>query len=68
MFYGRVKILEVSSKDIPCSSEVPPGTTGDEIRVGDVEVESEEETNEEQLGVREDYLADFEGAMYEKAM
>uniref|UniRef100_M1DCD2 Gag-pol polyprotein n=1 Tax=Solanum tuberosum TaxID=4113 RepID=M1DCD2_SOLTU len=55
MLFGMVEIPNMPSTDISTSSEVPPApTAGDDTRPDDVVVESEVETDEEQLGVREE--------------
>ncbi|KAK4709910.1 hypothetical protein R3W88_004423 [Solanum pinnatisectum] len=67
MLFSTVEILDVPSTDISVCSEMPLTTTGDETRANDVVVESEAETDEEQLDVHEetvyDDMADLEGAM-----
>ncbi|KAG5576967.1 hypothetical protein H5410_057101 [Solanum commersonii] len=50
MLFGTVEIPEMPSADVPASSEVPPATTEDEIKVDDVNVKAEAEIDEEQLG------------------
>uniref|UniRef100_M1DXR3 Polyprotein protein n=1 Tax=Solanum tuberosum TaxID=4113 RepID=M1DXR3_SOLTU len=53
----RVKILEAPSTDILASSEVPLATTtGDVARADDANVESEVETNEELLALRDEAI------------
>uniref|UniRef100_M1DVL7 Polyprotein protein n=1 Tax=Solanum tuberosum TaxID=4113 RepID=M1DVL7_SOLTU len=65
-----MEILDDPSADSPACLDVPPtSTTGDKVRVDDVTVESKVETEEEQLGNREEVvyedLVDLDGAMYE---
>ncbi|XP_049357114.1 uncharacterized protein LOC125821790 [Solanum verrucosum] len=69
MLFSTVEIAEVSSTYIPATFEVPLVITSDEIRVDNVYVESEVETDEEQLCVREETvyedLEDLEGSMFD---
>ncbi|XP_049391630.1 uncharacterized protein LOC125856102 [Solanum stenotomum] len=52
MFFGTVEIREMSSADVPGSSEIPSATTiGDDTKADNVDTEYEAETNEEQLSV-----------------
>ncbi|KAK4737295.1 hypothetical protein R3W88_000992 [Solanum pinnatisectum] len=72
MFFGTVEIPDVSSVNILACFDVPPPTTiRDEIRYDDDDADFEVETNDEQLGKREETmyedLADLEGAMFETA-
>jgi len=66
-----VEISEMPSTDIPASFEGPPATTRDDIRADDVDVVSEEDTDEDQLGVIDEALyddfADLDGGMMEIA-
>ncbi|XP_049394676.1 uncharacterized protein LOC125858964 [Solanum stenotomum] len=65
MLFGIVEIPEMQSTDIPASFEGPSATTTDDIRDDDIDVESEEETDKEKLGIRDevvyDDFADLEG-------
>ncbi|KAK4729810.1 hypothetical protein R3W88_022798 [Solanum pinnatisectum] len=63
--------VEDCEKDIPAFSDVPLPTTGDEMRADEADAEIEAETDEEQLGEREETvyeeLAVLEAAMFEIA-
>ncbi|KAG5630622.1 hypothetical protein H5410_002339 [Solanum commersonii] len=71
MLFCTVDIPDVTNSDIPSCSDVPPDTTGDEVRADDIGAASEAEMNEEQLADREEVayedMVDLEGAMYETA-
>jgi len=59
MIFGTVEIPDDLDIDIPACSDVPPATTGDEVRADDAAAESEAETDDDQLGVQEETV--FEG-------
>ncbi|KAK4708717.1 hypothetical protein R3W88_029642 [Solanum pinnatisectum] len=71
MLFCTVEIPEVSSINIPTCYNVPPATIRDGTKPSDADVESEAETDEEQLGDREkivyEDLAVLEGAMFDTA-
>uniref|UniRef100_M1D9X5 Polyprotein protein n=1 Tax=Solanum tuberosum TaxID=4113 RepID=M1D9X5_SOLTU len=59
--------VAIADTDIPAHSDMPPATTGDEVRADDAIAESEVDTDEEQLGVQEETV--FEGLIdLEEAM
>ncbi|KAK4724132.1 hypothetical protein R3W88_026911 [Solanum pinnatisectum] len=72
MPFGIVTRPEVPSTDFSNSFEIPPVTTIGYIARDDVDVESEAETNEKELGVRDaavyNDLVDLEGAMVQTAL
>uniref|UniRef100_M1DIC2 Integrase core domain containing protein n=1 Tax=Solanum tuberosum TaxID=4113 RepID=M1DIC2_SOLTU len=53
---ARIEIPDDTSTDIPICYDVPPTTIVDHIRDDDATLESEDETNEEQLGVQEETI------------
>ncbi|KAK4716314.1 hypothetical protein R3W88_014652 [Solanum pinnatisectum] len=67
MLFGSVNIPDVLSSDIPACSEVPPATTGKEVRADDSVTKPEAKTNVEQLGVTDEGVYDdlpyLDGAM-----
>uniref|UniRef100_M1DHC4 Polyprotein protein n=1 Tax=Solanum tuberosum TaxID=4113 RepID=M1DHC4_SOLTU len=54
MIFGTVEIPDDMDTDMSSCSDMPPDTIRDEIRADEVVVESEAETDEEQLGVHEE--------------
>nr|AAV31172.1 polyprotein protein, identical [Solanum tuberosum] len=54
MLFGIVEILDIPSTDVPPSSEIPPATTIGDVAMETVDAEFEIETDEEELGVREE--------------
>ncbi|XP_049364354.1 uncharacterized protein LOC125829140 [Solanum verrucosum] len=71
MLFGVVEILNIPSANVPTSSEIPlPTTTGDVDRESTT-IESDSETDEKELDIRDaamyDDLADLEGIMVEIA-
>ncbi|XP_049399749.1 uncharacterized protein LOC125863794 [Solanum stenotomum] len=65
MLFGTIEIHEVPSADFPAISEIPPATTTRDVAMDEVDVGSEAETNEEEMGIRDattyDDLEDLEG-------
>ncbi|XP_049363667.1 uncharacterized protein LOC125828401 [Solanum verrucosum] len=65
--FGTVILPEVPSSDFPASSEIPPATTTGDATRDEADDETEVETDEVELGVRDttvyDDLEDLEGAM-----
>nr|ABI34396.1 polyprotein protein, putative [Solanum tuberosum] len=71
MLFSTVEIPDISSTDVPPSSEIPPATTTGDVAMVTVDAEFEAEIDEKELGVRDEAmyndLADFEGAMIYEA-
>jgi len=46
LIFGMVEIPDGPSTNVPAYFDVPPATTGDEVRADDTAIELEDETNE----------------------
>uniref|UniRef100_M1DHC0 Polyprotein protein n=1 Tax=Solanum tuberosum TaxID=4113 RepID=M1DHC0_SOLTU len=69
---AKIEIPDDLGTDILAYSDVPPATTGDEVRVDDVDVEFEAETDKEQISVQEETtyegLIEVEESMVDSAI
>ena len=56
MIFGTAEILDDQGTDIQAYSDMPPATTGEEVRVCDLATDSKAKSNEENLSVQQETI------------